>query len=59
MKPNRLNHEQKCSVYAQRKAENFIESMRLEGYSVDSSLLYLTPAERKQKKAELIKQFTK
>lgn len=59
MKPNRLNHEQKCSVYALRKAENFIESMRLEGYSVDSSLLSLTPAERKQKKAELIKQFTK
>ncbi|MFD1382971.1 YhfG family protein [Rhodanobacter aciditrophus] len=59
MKPTRLSHEQKCSVYTQRKAENFVESMRLEGYSVDASLLALTPNERKQKKAELIKQFTK
>ena len=59
MKPNQLNHEQKCGMYAQRKVDNFVESMRLEGYSVDSSLLSLTPAERKQKKDELIKQFTK
>lgn len=59
MKPSRLNNAQKSNVYAQRKAENFIESMRLEGYSVDASLLSLTPTERKQKRAELIKQFTK
>ncbi|MFQ3187505.1 YhfG family protein [Marinomonas primoryensis] len=47
----------KQQAYTNKKCDNFVESMRLEGYSVDKSLLSLSAPERKIKKEQLLKKY--
>lgn len=47
----------KQQAYAQKKNDNFVESMRLEGYSVDKTLFSLSAAERKGKKEQILKKY--
>ncbi|AWX98613.1 hypothetical protein A8139_00385 [Marinomonas primoryensis] len=48
----------KQQAYANKKGDNFVENMRLEGHSVDKSLLFLSASERKAKKEEIIAKYS-
>lgn len=48
----------KQQAYTSKKGDNFVESMHLEGYSVDKSLLSLSASERKAKKEEIIEKYS-
>lgn len=47
----------KQQAYSNKKGDNFVESMRLEGYSVDKSLFSLSAAERKAKKEQILAKY--
>lgn len=53
-----LSLASKQQAYTRKKGDNFVESMRLEGYSADKSLLFLSVSERKAKKEEIIEKYS-
>ncbi|WP_369920397.1 YhfG family protein [Marinomonas polaris] len=53
-----LSLTSKQQAYSSKKGDNFVESMRLEGYSVDKSLLSLSVSERKAKKEEILEKYS-
>ena len=53
-----LSLTSKQQAYTSKKGDNFVESMRLEGYSVDKSLLSLSASERKAKKEEILGKYS-
>ncbi|SHF07141.1 Protein of unknown function [Marinomonas polaris DSM 16579] len=53
-----LSLTSKQQAYSSKKGDNFVESMRLEGYSVDKSLLSLSASERKAKKEEILEKYS-
>ena len=53
-----LSLTSKQQFYTSKKGDNFVESMRLEGYSVDKSLLSLSASERKAKREEILEKYS-
>lgn len=53
-----LSLTSKQQFYTSKKGDNFVESMRLEGYLVDKSLLSLSASERKAKKEEILEKYS-
>ena len=53
-----LSLTSKQQAYTSKKGDNFVESMRLEGYLVDKSLMSLSASERKAKKEEIIEKYS-
>ncbi|QUX90483.1 hypothetical protein CYL31_03290 [Marinomonas sp. A3A] len=53
-----LSLTSKQQAYSSKKGDNFVESMRLKGYSVDKSLLSLSVSERKAKKEEILEKYS-